>query len=87
MVQDVLKDQVAEPHQSRAPSMDVIQTLVANYYNIAMDDLVGKSRSRPLVHARQVAMYLCREMTDATLIEKLRILLISMKSFGCMREN
>jgi chromosomal replication initiator protein len=68
MVQDVLKDQVAEPHQSRTPSMDVIQTLVANYYNIAMDDLIGKSRSRPLVHARQVAMYLCREMTDATLI-------------------
>ena len=31
-------------------------------------DLTGKSRSRPLVHARQVAMYLCREMTDATLI-------------------
>ena len=68
MVQDVLKDQVAEPHQSRTPSADVIQTLVANYYNIEMADLIGKSRSRPLVHARQVAMYLCREMTDATLI-------------------
>ncbi|HEY5527005.1 MAG TPA: chromosomal replication initiator protein DnaA [Candidatus Anoxymicrobiaceae bacterium] len=68
MVQDVLKDQVAESHQSRTPSTDVIQTLVANYYNIEMADLIGKSRSRPLVHARQVAMYLCREMTDATLI-------------------
>jgi chromosomal replication initiator protein len=68
MVQDVLKDQVAEPHQSRAPSSEVIRNLVANYYNIAVLDLSGKSRSRPLVHARQVAMYLCREMTDATLI-------------------
>jgi len=68
MVQDVLKDQVAEPHQSRTPSAEVIQNLVANYYNIAHYDLTSKSRSRPLVHARQVAMYLCREMTDATLI-------------------
>ena len=68
MVQDVLKDQVAESHQSRTPSIDVIQTLVATYYKIEMADLIGKSRSRPLVHARQVAMYLCREMTDATLI-------------------
>jgi chromosomal replication initiator protein len=33
-----------------------------------MADLAGKSRSRPLVHARQVAMYLCREMTDETLV-------------------
>jgi chromosomal replication initiator protein len=68
MVQDVLKDQVTEPHQSRTPSADVIQNLVANYYDIAIYDLTGKSRSRPLVHARQVAMYLCRDMTDATLI-------------------
>ncbi|MHB8894958.1 MAG: chromosomal replication initiator protein DnaA [Candidatus Geothermincolia bacterium] len=68
MVQDVLKDQVAEPHQTRTPSAEVIQNLVANYYDIALYDLTGKSRSRPLVHARQVAMYLCREMTDATLI-------------------
>lgn len=69
MVQDVLKDQVTEPNQSRAPSPGVIQNLVATYYNIPVDDLNSKSRSRPLVHARQVAMYLCREMTDATLIK------------------
>ena len=68
MVQDVLKDQVAEFHQSRTPSSDVIQTLVATYYDISVYDLKGKSRSRPLVHARQVAMYLVREMTDATLL-------------------
>lgn len=68
MVQDVLKDQVAEPHLSKAPSAEIIQNLVANYYDIAVLDLTGKNRSRPLVHARQVAMYLCREMTDATLI-------------------
>lgn len=68
MVQDVLKDQVTEASQNRAPSIDLIQTLVASYYNIDVADLTGKNRSRPLVHARQVAMYLSREMTDATLI-------------------
>jgi chromosomal replication initiator protein len=68
MVQDVLKDQVAEPHQSKAPSIEVIQNLVANYYRVEIVDLVSKSRSRSLVHARHMAMYLCREMTDATLI-------------------
>ncbi|PKQ27748.1 MAG: chromosomal replication initiator protein DnaA [Candidatus Anoxymicrobium japonicum] len=68
MVQDVLKDQGVESNKSRTPSVDVIQSLVANYYHVALVDLNGKNRSRSLVHARQVAMYLCREMTDATLL-------------------
>lgn len=67
MVQDVLKNQVVPSHQTKAPSLDLIESLVASYYGIAVADLTGKSRSRPLVHARQVAMYLCREMTDSTL--------------------
>jgi chromosomal replication initiator protein len=68
MVQDVLKDQVAEPDQFKEPSHELISNLVSSYYGIAMADLAGKSRSRPLVHARQMGMYLCREMTDETLI-------------------
>jgi chromosomal replication initiator protein len=68
MVQEVLKNQVAAPHQSRSPSLDLIENLVSTYYSISTADLAGKSRSRPLVHARQVAMYLCREMTDETLV-------------------
>lgn len=68
MVQNVLKNQVAATHQSKAPSLDLIENLISTYYSIAIADLTGKSRSRPLVHARQVAMYLCREMTDATLV-------------------
>jgi chromosomal replication initiator protein len=68
MVQDVLKDQVAEPDHSRTPTVEIIQSLVSTYYEIARVDLVGKSRSRALVHGRQVAMYLCRELTNETLI-------------------
>jgi chromosomal replication initiator protein len=68
MVQDVLKDQVAEADQARTPTMDVIQSLVSTYYEITKADLIGQSRSRSLVHGRHVAMYLCRELTNETLI-------------------
>lgn len=68
MVQEVLKDQVAESDRSKKASVDLIQNLVSNYYCISREDLISKSRSRPLVKGRQVAMYLCRELTDETLI-------------------
>jgi len=68
MVQEVLKDQVVESDQSKTPTVDIIQNLVSSYYNIHRADLVGKSRSRSLVHGRQVAMYLSRELTGETLI-------------------
>lgn len=68
MVQEVLKDQVSEPDQSQAPTVDLIQNLVSNFYSISREDLTGKNRSRSLVHGRQVAMYLCRELTSETLI-------------------
>lgn len=68
MVQELLKDQVAEPDQAKTPTIEVIQNMVSNYYNIPRADLTGKSRSKPLVHGRQIAMYLCRELTNETLI-------------------
>jgi chromosomal replication initiator protein len=39
----------------------------AQYFGISLDDLCGQSRSRVLVTARQIAMYLCRELTDMSL--------------------
>jgi chromosomal replication initiator protein len=39
----------------------------AEYFNITLDDLCSKSRTRTLVTARQIAMYLCRELTDMSL--------------------
>lgn len=41
--------------------------VVAHYYNLTTDELVGKGRSKRFVHARQIAMYLCRELTDLSL--------------------
>jgi chromosomal replication initiator protein len=42
-------------------------TQAAAYFGVSMDDLTGASRSRVLVTARQIAMYLCRELTDLSL--------------------
>lgn len=41
--------------------------VVAHYFNLTTDELVGKGRSRRFVQARQIAMYLCRELTDLSL--------------------
>ncbi len=44
-----------------------IMAATAEYFSLTVDDLCGSSRSRVLVNARQVAMYLCRELTDLSL--------------------
>ena len=44
-----------------------IMTTTASYFGVTVDDLCGSSRSRVLVTARQIAMYLCRELTDLSL--------------------
>jgi chromosomal replication initiator protein len=44
-----------------------IMGATADYFGVSLDDLRSQSRSRVLVNARQVAMYLCRELTDLSL--------------------
>ncbi|MFJ6211962.1 chromosomal replication initiator protein DnaA [Streptomyces sp. NPDC092296] len=44
-----------------------IMEQTAAYFGLAVEDLCGSSRSRVLVTARQIAMYLCRELTDLSL--------------------
>jgi chromosomal replication initiator protein len=62
----VLKDLVGE---NDAPLINAatIMAVTAEYFSVTIDDLVGSSRSRILVGARQMAMYLCRELTDLSL--------------------
>ncbi len=63
LAQEVLKDLISD--QSRPEvSAGLIMSETAQYYGFTIDDLCGPSRSRTLVVARQVAMYLCRELTD-----------------------
>jgi chromosomal replication initiator protein len=53
----------------KALDADVIQREVARYYKIAVDELRGERRVKHVSHARQVAMYLCRTLTQASLPE------------------
>ena len=45
----------------------VVMSQTAGFFGVSMDDLCGSSRSRSLVMARQIAMYLCRELTELSL--------------------
>ena len=45
----------------------IIMNEASGYFGISIDELIGSSRSRTLVTARQIAMYLCRELTDLSL--------------------
>ena len=62
----VLKDLISDENAEQITASAVIgQT--ASYFGLAIEDLCGPSRSRVLVTARQIAMYLCRELTDMSL--------------------
>jgi chromosomal replication initiator protein len=62
----VLKDLVTDAAGPEITA-NLIMTQTAGYFGVTMDDLTGASRSRVLVTARQIAMYLCRELTDLSL--------------------
>ncbi|MEV4093992.1 chromosomal replication initiator protein DnaA [Streptosporangium saharense] len=62
----VLKDLITEDAGSEI-TIATIMASTATYFGLSIDDLCGGSRSRVLVTARQIAMYLCRELTDMSL--------------------
>jgi chromosomal replication initiator protein len=62
----VLKDLISDDGAQEITS-SLIMAQTAEYFNITLDELCSKSRTRTLVTARQIAMYLCRELTDMSL--------------------
>ncbi|MER8000173.1 chromosomal replication initiator protein DnaA [Streptomyces sp. NPDC095613] len=64
----VLKDLIPGGEDA-APEItaSAIMASTADYFGLTVEDLCGSSRSRVLVTARQIAMYLCRELTDLSL--------------------
>jgi chromosomal replication initiator protein len=62
----VLKDLIPNEINSEITA-PTIMAQTAAYYSLTIDDLCGTSRSRVLVNARQIAMYLCRELTELSL--------------------
>ena len=65
----VLKDLIPESQGNGSPQITAatIMGQTAAYFGLSIDDLCGASRSRVLVTARHIAMYLCRELTDMSL--------------------
>jgi chromosomal replication initiator protein len=62
----VLKDLIPDSSQPEITSATIMAQTAA-YFGQSMEELCGTSRSRVLVNARQIAMYLCRELTDLSL--------------------
>ncbi|WP_062077239.1 chromosomal replication initiator protein DnaA [Demequina globuliformis] len=65
LAQIVLKDLISDD-DSEITASSIIGT-TADYFGISMEELTGTSRSRVYVTARQIAMYLCRQLTDLSL--------------------
>ncbi len=66
LVQTVLKDLITLDEDNVIAPVDIINH-TANYFKLSIDDLYGSSRSQAIATARQIAMYLCREMTNLSL--------------------
>jgi len=65
LAQVVLKDLISDDDSQITASSIIGKT--AEYFGITMEELTGTSRSRVFVTARQIAMYLCRQLTDLSL--------------------
>ncbi|WP_353826926.1 chromosomal replication initiator protein DnaA [Agromyces sp. SYSU T0242] len=66
LVQTVLKDLITDDTDNVIAPVDII-TATADYFKLTVDDLYGSSRSQAVATARQIAMYLCRELTSLSL--------------------
>ncbi len=56
-------------NQIRVVTVDKIQNVVSNYFNIPLSEMLSQRRSRPLARPRQIAMYLAKKMTSRSLPE------------------
>jgi chromosomal replication initiator protein len=67
LAQEALKNLVEE--EQRAITIEVVQKVVADYYGLKVADLKSKSNARNIAVPRQVSMYLCKNLTGASLPE------------------
>lgn len=66
IAQQAMNDLYDKPERPNV-TIELIQEMVCRYYKVAKEDLLGKSRNRNIVIPRQVAIYLCKELTDTSL--------------------
>ncbi|ASW41958.1 chromosomal replication initiator protein DnaA [Clostridium isatidis] len=63
---EALKD-IISSKQNQSVTIDLIQDVVSTYFNLRVEDLKSQRRTRNIAHPRQIAMYLCRKLTDMSL--------------------
>ena len=66
IAEDALKDLIA-PAEDNIVTPQLILEVVSEHYNISVADITSKKRPRDIAHPRQIIMYLCRKLTDASL--------------------
>lgn len=66
LAEEVLRD-ILLPDEKREVTPELIIQTVAEHYGISMTDIAGNKRNSEIVIPRQIAMYLCRKMTDVSL--------------------
>lgn len=64
LAKTVLRDLIGD--KKKVVAMDDIQEAVCAQFHVKIAELKSRRRSKTLVHPRQIAMYLCRELTDAS---------------------
>jgi chromosomal replication initiator protein len=67
LAQEVLKNII--DHEEKAVTIDAIQKFVAEYYNLKLVELKSRNNSKSVAMPRQIAMYLCKSLTHASLPE------------------
>ena len=67
LAEQVLKD-IISPNEKKIITPEYIISTVAEHFDLSPADIMGSKRVSKIVHPRQIAMYLCREMTDVSLI-------------------
>jgi chromosomal replication initiator protein len=68
LAQDVLQSLLPHAHEAQVTA-DLVISVAADYFSLSPEEIKSANRSRPLVTARQISMYLCRELTDLSLPE------------------
>ena len=64
-----LKHIISSNNDTSGISIDLIIRVVANYFNVSVSDIKGKNKNQSVVLPRQIAMYLCRKLTDYSTTE------------------
>src|SRR5216684_9362862 len=67
LTQEVLKNIL--DHEEKAVTIEIIQKFVADYYNLKLVELKSRNNSKSVAMPRQIAMYLCKALTHASLPE------------------